>query len=404
VIVAVVALPSLSPPDPIGGGPATPSPTPAPSPSSSPSPEVTASPEPTLSPSPGSSGSPSSRPAEGAVPDGFQPVSVTFASANEGWALGEAPCSDAPCAWVLHTTDAGRTWAAIGAPSTTIAPSRDDTASSGVTTLRFADPRNGWALGAKELWRTHDGGTSWARVTLPGLHEAPTTFALEADDGLVHAVVLDCGPAGCAFVVETSPVAGDDWGLAPIRLPVGGGPVPTAQLVLHGSDGWIIQVDRVVVNGAQLVDGEWREWQPPCADVQGSARLAASSATELVATCNVGEWADPQGQHLFVSHDGGRTFSEAATPLPLVSVDRIATASASVIAVAGSTDAQSQIQASFDGGRTWTPVFEHAAGSAFQDLGFTNSSQGVAIVLDADGGDLLLMTSDGGESWRPVSF
>jgi photosystem II stability/assembly factor-like uncharacterized protein len=403
LVVAVVVLPSFSPPDPIGGGPATPSPTPIPSPSASP-PAPSVTPAPTDQASSGATSSPSSASTGAGIPDDFQPVSVTFASPDEGWVLGEAPCSGSPCAWVLHTTDAGRSWAAIGAPDTTVVSSRSDTVSSGVTTLRFADPDDGWAFGPQELWRTHDSGGSWIQVTLPGLHEDRTIVALEADGGLAQAVVLDCGPEGCAFVIETSPVESDDWQLAPLKLPVGGGPVPTAQLVLHGSDGWLIQIDRVVVNGARLSGGQWREWQPPCADVQGPAVLAASSATELVAACNVGEWAEPQGQHLFVSHDGGRTFSEADTPLPLATINGVAAASESVIALAGSTEVRSEIEATFDSGQTWLPVFEHTPDATFADLGFTTRSQGVAIVSDPDANDLLLMTRDGGRTWRSVSF
>jgi photosystem II stability/assembly factor-like uncharacterized protein len=395
VIVAVVALPSLLPPDEIGGDPGTPSPSPVATPSAS-SPAPSPTPAPTASESPEPTGSPSAEPTQGAVPADFRPVSITFASADEGWVLGETTCSGTPCALVLRTTDAGRTWA----PRTVVPSSRSDA----VTTLRFADPSNGWAFGPKELWRTHDGGRSWAQVTLRGLHDDQTIVAVEADGGLVQAVVLDCGPDGCGFVIETSPVGADDWRLAPVKLPVGGGPVPTAQLVLHGSDGWLIQVNRVVVNGARLVDGEWQEWQPPCLDVQGPAVLAASSATELVAACNVGEWSDPQGQHLFVSHDGGGTFSQAEAPLPLSTITGIAAATEAVIAIAGSTDVQSEIQASFDSGRTWTPVFEHTPAATFQDLGFTNPNQGVAIVVESDGGSLLLMTRDGGRSWPAVSF
>ena len=47
----------------------------------------------------------------------------------------------------------------------------------------------------------------------------------------------------------------------------------------------------------------------------GPAYLAASTATDLVATCNEGVWGPPkQATTVYVSHDGGTTFTRSIAP------------------------------------------------------------------------------------------
>ena len=59
------------------------------------------------------------------------------------------------------------------------------------------------------------------------------------------------------------------------------------------------------------------------------------------------------------------------------------------------------IEGTFDGGSTWTGVY--SAGGAISYLGFTTSSQGVAIQTAGSSSlGSLLMTTDGGHSWAPV--
>ena len=81
--------------------------------SGAPSPAVQSPSSPTASPS---SANASSTPARA----GFEPVSVTFVSADEGWVLGSVPCGSTRCAAIERTTDGGRTWASAPAPKTTV--------------------------------------------------------------------------------------------------------------------------------------------------------------------------------------------------------------------------------------------------------------------------------------------
>ncbi len=311
--------------------------------------------------------------------------SVTFISANEGWALVTAECGG-PCQVVLaHTTDGGRSWSAVPAPPTTF--SIVPFGNGGVWQVRFADRLDGWAYGP-ELWTTHDGGTHWVKSTIK------TVYGLEAGAGIVHAVIFD--QATTSFRIESSPVHQDSWTTSGTTIPVGAGPVPSIQLVLSGSSGWIVEVDRTVVAGARLSNGQWQPWTPPCTTVGGPAYLAASDATHLVADCTEGVWTGPAiSDHLYVSTDGGSTFTRQAAPLPNYStVNSVATPAPGVVLVG-----RGEIIATFDGGRSWQTVY-HVPSTL---VGFTTPSQGVAIT-DTNTPPQLVMTRDGGHTWAVVAF
>lgn len=397
--------PSVGGPSPAGSpGTSAPSPAASPSPAAPPA-APTATPAASAAPSAASSAAaspsraPGAGPVGGPVPAGFEPRSVTFVSASDGWVLGSATCAGQPCAAIVRTTDGGRTWESIPAPGATI----NNTAtgpSGGVSGLRFADTLDGWAFGP-DLWATHDGGSTWRKVTLPAATADIRVWALEAAAGRVHAA-YDGGGGGA--MIATSAAGADAWTASPTTVDFGAGPVPSPQLVLHGTSGWLVEVDRTVIGGARLLNGAWSAWQPPCRDANGPALLAAASAGDLVAACDVGVWSTPTGVHLYVSADGGKTFSEAAAKVPVLDVQAVAEPAPSTVFVAGSLSGiGSAIVASADGGRTWAAV--HVAnGARFTYLGFTTVGQGVAITSPENGAAELLMTRDGGRTWAPVAF
>ena len=320
VVAATLLLPKQSGPGPIAGASPTPVAT-----SAAP---VTPAPSASETPAPTASG-------VATVPSGFLPASVTFVSPDHGFLLGSIPCSGNVCAFVAQTRDAGRSWMSLSDLPTSVASSADQQGQNGVSTLRFATENVGWAFGPHELWTTHDNGASWARTQLPGLTSDSTIEALETSAGLVHAVVLECDSNGCQFTIRTSDVAQDTWRDSGVRLPVGAGPVPSAQLILNGTAGWLVQNDRVATNGARLANGTWSTWQPPCATLQGPVVIAASSPSDLVGACDVGLWANHEGERLFVSHDGGTTFTKLSTPIPVSTISAAAAADASTAVVAG---------------------------------------------------------------------
>ena len=364
------------------------------SPSQSASATQTAAPSPTAAPTETVVPvSPTAGPAGGPVPRGFTPASVTFVSLQTGWVLG-ATCTTCTVS-LLRTRDGGRTWASIPAPPTSLAPG----GSKGVRKVRFADLNNGWVFDP-DLWVTHDGGSHWVRSTL-AVGGPPGVSDLAAAGGLARAVVFG---STNAFEISTTPVGQDAWVASPTKLPVGAGPVPTAQIVLQGGSGWVIQNDRVVINGARLSGGAWVPWQPPCAgpSAGGPAVLAASTPTDLVAACSEGRFSGPALDVRVFLSTNGVTFTAQGTVVPSATdAQGVASPVPTTIVVADAA----RLEASFDRAATWITAFSGTPSGGWQDLGFTSATQGV--VVEAGQGTqpgVLLMTHDGGHSWVPVPF
>jgi photosystem II stability/assembly factor-like uncharacterized protein len=277
--------------------------------------------------------------------------------------------------------------------------------------VRFANQLDGWiyAINPSRLWSTHNGGTSWQQVALPDLTGEASILGMEAAAGYVDVAVV---PVNAATVhLETSPVATDAWSDTDSRVPTGAGPVPSTQLVLQKSRGWLVQNDRTVVGGFQLNPaGRWTAWTPPCQTANGTAILTASSPSDLAAVCVEGEWGPagnlPAGARtpstwLFQSNDGGFSFQPVG-PVPLApGTQEVASPSPSTVVVGGTTPA---LYATFDGGHTWQTVYQGASGAGWLYVGFTSLTQGVAISSTPSGSADLLMTRDGGHHWAPVSF
>lgn len=346
-------------------------------------------------PAPGPSG-----PLGGPVPANFAAVSVTFVSLQEGWALGTAPCGSPPCTSLVRTRDGGKSWAGVPAPLAELSVGQ----SPGVDRIRFADPANGWAFGP-DLWATHDGGGHWSAVSLPGEDKGSKVRDLAAAAGVAHAVVFGSN----SVHILSSPVGADAWRASPTTVPVGAGPVPRAQLVLQGSSGWVVEVDRTVVGGARLDGGAWLPWKPPCVDAGGPMVLAAASPTDLVAICDEGIWTGSTPViNARVSGDGGTRFSSPSkVPAPLLpgSTRAVAASAPRTMVVAGSTsDGTAVLVATFDGGGVWTTV-ERGGKSQWNDVGFTSANQGVVVEVPSDArAGSLLMTVDGGRTWNAVAF
>jgi hypothetical protein len=319
---------------------------------------------------------------------------------------------------MARTTDGGQSWTAAAAPNTTVS----NVYGASAVSVRFADPLDGWiyAVNPTRVWSTHDGGTVWQQVHATGLPPASTITAMEASGGSVWVAVLL--PNLSTVHLERSPVGADAWTDIDTGVPIGAGPVPSTQLVLHGRYGWLLENDRTVVGGARLNgNGQWLPWTPPCATANGIADLAASSGTDLVAVCAEGNWGPPRNlpagaafpsTWVFTSSDGGSSFhavgavpagsnpagsspSGVASPAPGTIVR------AGLQPGAGGATEIGVLSASFDGGRTWRAVLQVPSALQWNDLGFTTLTQGVAIAT-TQSGSTFYMTRDGGQSWAPA--
>ena len=299
----------------------------------------------------------------------YKALSATFVSPAHGWALTKGP--------VEETTDGGRTWQRVGSVG-----GRFD------GLIRFADATHGFAFTKSQLIATTDAGRSWTVVATP----FSDVYDLAVARGVVYVVSFEISGQP-AFRIWSSPV-GDTlhWTEDPLVIPPGAGPVPSIQLVFSGDRGWLMQVDRTVVSGAQMAsDGTWTTWTPPCTSAGGEGFLAAPSPSDLVASCEEGTFTGPRITYgIYFSHDGGQTFTRHAAP----SWGSIATPNATTAVLPGSAG----VQRTTDEGATWQGVFDTSLNAA--DLGFTTPTQGFIVFTNGD----MLMTYDAGASWQKVTL
>jgi hypothetical protein len=336
---------------------------------------------------------------------------VTFVSLRTGWVLGATACGAVACLGLRRTDDAGRTWRAVPVPATDLA-SPFGYPDHGVGQVRFANPQDGWLFGP-EVWATHDGGNHWVRQTIPGSSDVVRGTTLETAAGRVHVAFFGFPADGEWMVrIATSPVGIDAWQLSSTTVPVGAGPVPRLQLVLEGSAGWIVDVDRTVVGGARLVDGLWRPWTPPCVDAGGDTDLAATSALDLVAVCNEGIWGGGVSTPVtrsYTSSDGGLTFVRRTVVAQVSAVREVAVSALGHVVLNALTpppaEGNALLATSNFGASSSTVRRSTDLNSGFVELGFTSPNQGVVIETDQTADTAtLLMTFDAGRHWSPAGL
>lgn len=122
---------------------------------------------------------------------------LTFPNDREGWAAG---------AGLFHTTDSGTSWSELSGDGS---PARGFAARP----VHFSDSLTGWLGGQHgNLWRTRDGGETWARVPLPQpaspSPSAPNLFGMTWPSASEGWVVGEFGT-----ILHTSD-GGDTWSLA----------------------------------------------------------------------------------------------------------------------------------------------------------------------------------------------
>jgi hypothetical protein len=340
------------------------------------------------------------------LPHGLLPLSLSFPTAADGWLLGATGLSGP---WQLfQTDDGGASWRG---PQATLDLGATATA-DGVRVV-FATTRDGWVWGrAGLLLATHDGGTTWAPAVLPvalpaGEQDVPVDLATDGTMVVVVGLGTPPGADGPAIVIQSSRVDHEGWTASPTTRPIGAGPVPQPHLAAAGGAVWVVEDDRTFIGGARRSpDGSWTGWRPPCRGTD-TVTVAASSADDLVVTCETSGFGDDTYRIAAIrSTDGGLTFgAEHRLPDRTRGISR--PAPGVLFGSRPSGESASALVASFDDGATWATVRTDPVDvvDAPPPL-FTTAERGWAVRTSFDSAGprgQLVATTDGGRTWTDVT-
>ena len=345
----------------------------------------------------------------GPVPPGFVAVDSSWIDGATGWTLGTAPCALPPCAFLVGTTDGGRSWVGLPAPAAALpgfgppGATVDCSSQPCVSHVRFADARNGYAFGPS-LFVTGDGGRSWTR------EGSRPVAALETTGGRVVRVVAETAgcPPGCAYRVERKEAGASNWTSLAAPALVGA----AAAVVLDGGRIYVAafgnpaggasdahaRIVRSVDDGAS-----WEAVVDPCGEgpegEDDTASLAAASGGFVAALCR--PRSGRAAPFVVVSADAGATFGPRR-PLGLPDPDAfpllLSAGSSRVLGVAYVAGRGRGVLVSRDGGTTWEPTLTVPAVDGAQDgwfLGFQDERTAQATFADGS----TWTTNDGGLTW-----
>jgi hypothetical protein len=372
------------------------------------------------------------------------PVSASFLPSGEGWILSGYHCSTGVCIAVKRTMNDGRSWTSVPLPSglrTVANPTVASYFPLVQQNIYFADAKNGWIYGSAqpghvaetndsydaEIWSTHDGGATWSAVDTKSLGMRFDVLTVAASRGSVYAISWRTGQT---FGLWRSSVATDSWQRlsTPALYSAAGGSNMEGALIFKGANGWLmLGNDRGATASARLArSGRWVKWTAPCDSVGGSfSAPVAYSATTLVDVCTIGgfgadvapgtpHYLKLQSNWVFTSHDAGLTFdpthrvvadgsSEYLDQLPSLPASPAAGKIFVAKSVAHGLSTIDHLYLTRNGGKTWTSVYATPPtpfSPVIQFVSFTSSRLGYAIVQRTATTSTLIISTNGGLTWR----
>jgi len=338
----------------------------------------------------------SNAPTSGPVPAGFKPYSATFIDAEHGWVLGGAACGTQLCSSIARTTDGGRTWQDIAAPDGELGTGQNASAPA-ISSLRFADPLNGWAFGGA-LYSTHDGGQTWSRQPIAGNGSALWTSAVEAGGGFVEALVDKCSaysPANCVdkVTVYRSPVGTDAWtdvsgAVSQIQL------MSLPALLVNGQDWWVSV-------GSATYHGHGGS-KPVRLTVPGQL-LAVADPRHLDSLSSTDGGAGSTTQQLYGTIDGGAHWAPSGPAYRGPSDVTGGADNTQRVLLISESSGDSEIRRTTDDGQHFTTVLNPslgAGGTPWTDLAFPTPAVAVAVLTGLG----VFMSHDAGATWNLVTL
>jgi hypothetical protein len=372
------------------------------------------------------------------------PVSATFLASGEGWILSGYHCPTGICIKVQRTMNDGRSWTTLTLPSGLREVANPSAASFFPLVqqqIYFADARNGWIYGPvlprgatndttdAEIWATHDGGATWSALDTTSLGMKYDVLTMAASRGSVYALAW----RGDTFGLWRSSTATSSWRRAKTSTlyPAAGGSNMEGALIFKGANGWLmLGNDRGTTASARLTSsGRWVEWNGPCDKVgNGFSVPVANSAATLVDVCTIGGFGDDvapgtprslklQSNWVYTSHDAGLAFHPTARVMVDGSseyLDQLTSLPASpapgriLVAKDVSHDRKQSdhLYLTLNDGKSWHSVYASPLTSFFpviQYVSFASSRLGYAIVQRTPTTSMLVISRDGGRTWRAIA-
>ena len=336
---------------------------------------------------------------------------LTWVSDRHGWAMAsQSGCLRSCTSEVLTTTNGGTSWNGVGSlPSRSTCVGGCGGSEPQTDNIRFGNNNDGYAFDS-DLFMTTDGGRSWVH------EDGPQVAGLEiAGSNVIRISYTHAGcPGPCDPLLEEAPIGSSSWRTL-YSIPMEGSRL---QLLRQGPNDVYIAVFRNPAGGAiheQTTlfishDGgvTWSQRPDPCG-YKGSAEndtedLAAAPDGVVAVLCSprLGglDFVD-------VSSDGGRTFG-ATTALPgNIGFQLIAVTNAGDIFVSTGPNGGGQqvLEASHDAGQHWNQAASDTGQTGYVSptagfLGFESPEVGRWIASPTE----IWTTTDGGVTWyaRPI--
>jgi len=350
----------------------------------------------------------------------FHIASWTFASTDDGWALGSVGPGQSGCATIARSVDGGRTWAVAPSPSATASGSTCLAVPNCLKGIRFATVSDGYLFGANVFFMTTDGGATWQQES------SEPVVALEASGGMVYRLVSTCPAGQCNEAVERAAAGTTSWTTlgAPPEVWSQVVPVSASLVYLLGAGRSSDPVPADAWGDLwRSKDGgtTWTHLGNPCGSLptddsafdnhvqSGRTIWLAATASTVAAACVAAQISPGSAgyqQDVILSEDEGTTFG-SLRPVPRLpgfdgtsGIAEIALANESDIVAVGE---EGGAQSSFDDGASWTttiPQPSSYASSSIERVGFESASTGHVVFP----GNTMWTTVDSGHSWTSHLF
>jgi hypothetical protein len=352
-------------------------------------------------------------------PPHFRPASVTFVGAQNGTGgvvgavIGQAgpPCATSVCTSLAGTSNYGQTWYGVSAP---VAPG--PAGSSGVSQLRFANLRDGWAYGPA-LYETSGGGWPWQLEDTYGqrvLDVESTPARAFAVFGTCYGTGADYAASCSSFSLWTSVPDSRTW--TQVSVPSADDQMQSTSsaaplLVISGNDtAYLLTPSGEILSGpATAAGGPWTaagaaKCKPgsPSTSGQATQRTAQlASGPKLLLACDTPAANGRFTAAIYTSANGAIWTPAGSVRVKGTPTSLTAASSASAPTGVAALATTAGIKYSANGGTSWqaATITGGTPTGGFSYVGMTDADQGVAVPANASLGEVYL-TNDGGKTWQ----